>query len=141
MRLTQGTFSYLPDFTDEEIRAQVDYAIGNGWAIAVEFTDDPHPRNTYWDMWGFPAFDAKDGSAIVAEVKRCREAFPNQYVRVTAYDANYGRQTTALSFIVQRPAEEPGFAVERQEGPDRQIRYTLRPYAANQPPGQRYGQS
>ena len=85
--------------------------------------------------------EAKDGSAIVAGVKRCREAFPNHYVRVTAYDATYGRQTTALSFIVQRPAEEPGFAVERQEGPDRQIRYTLRPYAANQPPGQRYGQS
>ncbi len=85
--------------------------------------------------------EAKDGSAIVAGVKRCREAFPNHYVRVTAYDATYGRQTTALSFIVQRPAEEPGVAVERQEGPDRQIRYTLRSYAANQPPGQRYGQS
>ena len=45
MRLTQGTFSYLPDLTDDEIRAQVQYALDQGWPVAVEFTDDPHPRN------------------------------------------------------------------------------------------------
>ena len=45
MRLTQGTFSYLPDFTDEEIAAQVQYSVDRGWAVAVEHTDDPHPRN------------------------------------------------------------------------------------------------
>jgi hypothetical protein len=47
MRITQGTFSYLPDFTDEEITAQISYALENGWPLSVEFTDDPHPRNTY----------------------------------------------------------------------------------------------
>ena len=26
MRITQGTFSYLPDLTDAEIAAQIDYA-------------------------------------------------------------------------------------------------------------------
>ena len=45
MRITQGTFSYLPDLTDDEIAAQIQYAVDQGWAIAVEFTDDPHPRN------------------------------------------------------------------------------------------------
>jgi ribulose bisphosphate carboxylase small subunit len=49
LHLTQGTFSFLPPFTDEEIRAQVEYCLDNGWAINVEFTDDPHPRNTYWE--------------------------------------------------------------------------------------------
>ena len=43
MRITQGTFSYLPDLTDEQIAAQVRYALDHGWAISVEFTDDPHP--------------------------------------------------------------------------------------------------
>jgi ribulose-bisphosphate carboxylase small chain len=46
MRLTQGQFSFLPDLTDEEITKQVTYALDQGWAVAVEFTDDPHPRNT-----------------------------------------------------------------------------------------------
>jgi ribulose bisphosphate carboxylase small subunit len=44
MRLTQGTFSYLPDLTDDQIRSQVAYAQAQGWAVNVEYTDDPHPR-------------------------------------------------------------------------------------------------
>ncbi len=139
MRLTQGTFSYLPDLTDDEIRAQVEYAIGNGWAIAVEFTDDPHPRNTYWEMWDLPMFDANDAAAIVYELNRCREAYPRHYIRLSAYDASLGRQTTGLAFIVNRPTDEPGFRLERQESPDRQIRYTIHSYAADVPHGQRYG--
>ncbi len=35
MRITQGTFSFLPDLTDDEIRAQIDYALEQGWAIGV----------------------------------------------------------------------------------------------------------
>ena len=139
MHLTQGTFSYLPDLTDDEIKAQVQYSIDNGWAIAVELTDDPHPRNTYWEMWGLPMFEVSDAAGVLHEVNRCRAAFPNSYVRVTAYDATLGRQTTALAFIVNRPAVEPGFRVERQEAADRQIRYTLHSYAADKPHGERYG--
>lgn len=139
MHLTQGTFSYLPPLTDEEIKAQIQYSIDNGWALAVEFTDDPHPRNVYWEMWDLPMFDVVDAAAVMSEINRCREAYPNHYVRVSAYDASLGRQTTALAFIVNRPSEEPGFRVERQESPDRQIRYTLHAYAADRPHGQRYG--
>ena len=36
-----------------------------------------------------------------------------------AYDASHGRQTTALGFIVNRPADEPGFRLERIEEHDR----------------------
>jgi ribulose-bisphosphate carboxylase small chain len=138
MRITQGAFSYLPDLTDDEISAQLQYAVDRGWAIAVEFTDDPHPRNNLWEMWGLPMFDIADAAAGLAEIRACRDAYPCRYVRVSAYDASYGRQTTALSFIVHRPPEEPGFRLERQEGADRRIRYTLYPYAAVRPPGQRY---
>jgi ribulose-bisphosphate carboxylase small chain len=137
VRVTQGTFSYLPDLDDDEITAQVQYALAQGWAMAVEMTDDPHPRNVYWEMWGLPMFELADAAAVVYEINRCREAFPTQYIRVTAYDANLGRQTTALSFIVQRPPDEPGFRLERQEGTDRRIRYTLRPYADDRPHGSR----
>ena len=33
MHVTQGTFSYLPPLTDAQIRAQVQYALDNGWAL------------------------------------------------------------------------------------------------------------
>lgn len=139
MRLTQGTFSYLNDLSDEEIKAQIQYGIDQEWAPAVEFTDDPHPRNFLWEMWGLPMFDLQDASAALYEVKECRKAYPNHYIRVTIYDASYGRQTTALQFLVNRPPEEPGFRLERQETHDRALRYTLHPYAAEQPHGVRYG--
>ena len=138
MHVTQGTFSYLPPLTDAQINAQVQYALDNGWALSVEFTDDPHPRNFLWDMWGLPMFDLRDPAAILLEVQRCRDAYPARYIRVNAYDRTLGRQTTALSFIVQRPKDEKGFRLERQEGRDRQVRYTLHPYAADRPPGERY---
>ena len=43
MKLRQGTFSFLPDLTDAQIHTQVQYCIDNGWAVSVEYTDDPHP--------------------------------------------------------------------------------------------------
>jgi ribulose-bisphosphate carboxylase small chain len=139
MRITQGTFSYLPDLTDEEIAAQIQYAVDQGWSVAVEFTDDPHPRNFLWDMWGLPMFGISDAAAGLHEVAACRAAYPQHYIRVSACDASLGRQTTALSFLVNRPASEPGFRLDRQEGSDRRISYSLHPYATSHPAGQRYG--
>jgi ribulose-bisphosphate carboxylase small chain len=140
MRITQGTFSFLPDFTDEQIAAQIRYALGHGWAMSVEHTDDPHPRNPYWEMWGLPLFDlaVEQADVVIREVRACREAHPHEYVKLIAYDARRGRQTTALSFIVGRPAAEPGFRLDRTEAHDRVLRYRLHPYAADAPHGLRY---
>ena len=138
MRITQGTFSYLPDLTDDEVRMQVQYALDNGWALAVEFTDDPHPRNNYWEMWGLPMFDLRDAAGVLREVFECRKAYGDRYIRVSAYDSRHGRQTTALSFLVSRPSDEPGFRLERTEDSDRRIRYAIHPYALDRPAGDRY---
>ena len=140
MRITQGTFSFLPDLTNDEIRAQIEYSLAHEWPISIEFTDDPHPRNTYWDMWGLPMFDLADPAAVMDEVHACRTENPETYIRVIAYDASLGRQTVALSFLVNRPSTEPGFRLDRQEGKDRQIGYTVHSYATERPPGRRYGQ-
>ena len=105
MTMTQGAFSYLPPLTDDEIAAQVDRAIQLGWTLCIEFTDAPAPRNHYWEMWGLPHFDDVDADAILLEINRCRTAFPNHYVKVNALEPAVGRQTVALSFIVQRPGD------------------------------------
>ena len=127
MRITQGTFSFLPDLTDDQIAAQLRYALRNHWAIMVEHTDDPHPRNSLWEMWGLPMFDLTTGQAdvLLREVRACREAHPDSYVKLIAYDATRGRQTTALSFIVGRPARERSFRVDRTDTHDRVVRYRL----------------
>ncbi|MDJ0958259.1 MAG: ribulose bisphosphate carboxylase small subunit [Arenicellales bacterium] len=138
MRITQGTFSFLPDLTDEQISTQVKYCIDNGWAVNVEYTDDPHPRNTYWEMWGLPMFDLKDAAGILFEVNECRKAFPNHYIRVSAFDDSHGVESLRLSFIVNRPSEEPGFRLEREDLRGRSMRYRLHAYATDKPTGQRY---
>jgi ribulose-bisphosphate carboxylase small chain len=124
-RITQGQFSFLPDLTDAQILAQLRYAIAHDWAVNVEYTDDPHPRNTYWEMYGIPMFDLKDPAGILREIDACRKTFPNHYVRVTAFDATRGWETPRMSYIVNRPAHEPGFRLSRQEVDGRAVRYTI----------------
>ena len=138
MRVTQGTFSFLPELTDEQIARQIDYCLGNGWAVSVEYTDDPHPRNTYWEMFGNPMFDIRDAAGVMTEVSACRKTFPNHYIKVNAFDSTRGRESLRLSFIVGRPAAEPGFTLVRAEGPGRSVRYTTRAYATERPEGERY---
>ena len=137
-RVTQGQFSFLPDLTDAQITAQIKYALKNGWAVSVEYTDDPHPRNTYWEMFGNPMFDLKDPAGILQEINNCRKTFPNQYVRVMAFDSTRGWETPRMSFIVNRPKKEPGFGLAREEGEGRSIRYRISSYATDKPEGERY---
>jgi ribulose-bisphosphate carboxylase small chain len=138
-RLTQGQFSFLPDLTDAEIALQIEYGLKRGYAWSVEYTDDPHPRNTYWEMYGMPMFDLQDAAGVMLELQACRKTFPNRYIRLMAFDSTRGVETITMSFITNRPAKEPGFGLVRQEVNGRSMRYTVHSYAADEPEAQRYG--
>ena len=92
----------------------------------IEYTDDPHPRNTYWEMWGQPMFDLKDPAGVMYELDECRKVFGNRYIRVSAFDSPPGWESLRLSFIVHRPEDEPGFTLERHETRGPPCQYTLR---------------
>ena len=115
MRITQGCFSFLPDLTDAQISAQIEYCLKNDWAIGLEYTDDPHPRNTYWDMWGLPMFDLQDPKGVMMELDECRKAHGNSYIRINAFDSTRGFETVRMSFIVNRPKVEPTIAMTRTD--------------------------
>ena len=139
MRLTQGAFSFLPDLTDEQIKLQVEFCMSKGWSINIEWTDDPHPRNTYWELWGLPLFDIKDPAAVMYELAECRKANPTGYIKMNGFDASIGTESCVMSFIVQRPSYEPGFYLSRQEHTGRMIRYTITSYSTQgKPAGERY---
>jgi ribulose-bisphosphate carboxylase small chain len=137
-RVTQGQFSFLPDLTDEEISLQIEYGLRKGYAWSIEYTDDPHPRNTYWEMYGNPMFDLSDAAGVLMEVNGCRKTFPHHYIRMLAFDSTRNIESVAMSFIVNRPANEPGFMLERQEASGRSMRYTIRSYSAKKPEAERY---
>ena len=139
MRITQGTFSFLPDLTNEQITKQLQYCLDNNWAISVEYTDDPHPRNTFWEMFGMPMFDIHDAAGVMMEIENCRKTFPSHYIRVMAFDSTHTVESVVLSFLVNRPKDEPGFRLVRQEVNGRQMRYSTESYAVNRSPeGSRY---
>jgi ribulose-bisphosphate carboxylase small chain len=127
MRITQGTFSYLPDLSDEQIARQVEYALEQGWAVSLEFTDDPHPRNSYWEMWGIPMFDLQDPAGVMGELDECRKAHGERcYIKLNAFDSTLGFETTRLSFMVHRPPVEVRYSLQRSDTRGRDIRYTLK---------------
>ena len=125
MRITQGTFSFLPDLTDEQVAKQVEFALAQGWAVSLEYTDDPHPRNTYWEMWGLPMFDLQDAAGVLAELRECRTAHPDCYVKLNAFDSTRGFETMRMSFIAHRPPVEARYRLRREESEGRLVRYTL----------------
>lgn len=138
MRITQGTFSFLPDLTDAQITKQIEYAMAKGWAINIEYTEDPHPRNNYWELWGLPLFDLKDAATVMFEINSCRKQYPNLYIKVNAFDNTRGTESCVISFLINRPSYEPGFELVRSEDIGRNQKYCFRSYATSKPEGSRY---
>ena len=129
MRITQGCFSFLPDLTDEQITAQVEYILSRDWAVSLEYSYDPHPRNTYWDMWGHPMFDLRDAKGAMMDLDECRKAHPGAYIRMQAFDNTRGFESVMMSFIVNRPEEEPKMQMHRTdfEGRSQKYAWDVRP--------------
>jgi ribulose-bisphosphate carboxylase small chain len=123
MRVTQGCFSFLPDLNDEQVAAQIEYCLSQNWSVGVEYTRDPHPRNTYWDMWGNPMFDLKDAAGVMMEIRECRKAHPEHYIRINAFDSTRGWETVRMSFIATRPKVEPDIDMTRREVRGRTMGY------------------
>ena len=73
------------------------------------------------------------------ELNDCRKVYRDRYIRFSAFDSSHGWESLRLSFIVNRPKDEPGFRLERHEAAGRNIRYTTQSYAVDRPEGSRYG--
>jgi ribulose-bisphosphate carboxylase small chain len=68
------------------------------------------------------------------ELDSCRAEHPGKYVKVVAFDSKKGWESVRMSFVVQRPAFEPGFELVRQEGIGRCVTYSFRSYSTSAAP-------
>ena len=118
MRITQGTFSFLPDLTDEQIEAQMRYALAQRLVDHGRVHRRPAPAQRAVGDVGPPLFDLAEDEVAIADARgaRRREA-PARLLKVVAYDRSLGRQTTALSFIVSRPRSSPASAWSARRRP------------------------
>lgn len=95
-----GTFSYLPQLTDDELRKQVEYIVAKGWNPAIEHTEPENATSNYWYMWKLPMFGETDVDAVFQEVELCKTANPNNHVRLVGYD-NF-KQSQGTAMVVHR---------------------------------------
>jgi ribulose-bisphosphate carboxylase small chain len=97
-----------------------------------------HIHVTVRELWGLPLFDVKDPASVMFELREARKSCAAGYIRVNAFNASYGTESCVMSFIVNRPTNEPGFYLERQEAEGR-ISYTIKSYSVQaNPEGGRY---
>lgn len=94
------TFSYLPEFDDERLRAQVDHLLARGWIAAIEHVEPDRSGNDYWYMWKLPLFGEQDTDRVLEELAACRDANPGHHVRLIGYDNV--RQTQGTSLVAYR---------------------------------------
>jgi ribulose-bisphosphate carboxylase small chain len=90
------TFSYLPPMTDAEIRKQVEYLVKKGWNPAIEHTEPQYLMDSYWYMWKLPMFGETDVDKVLAEAAACRQANPDNHIRLIGYNNYSQSQGTAM---------------------------------------------
>lgn len=98
--LKYETFSYLPELSSEETRAQIQYIVSQGWNPAVEHVEPEGAFRHYWFMWKLPMFGEQSVDTILAEIEACRREYPNHHIRLIGYD-NY-TQSQGTAFVVHR---------------------------------------
>ena len=98
--LRYETFSYLPPLSAEDIRAQIQYVIAQGWNPAVEHVEPTGAARNYWFMWKLPMFGEQNVDVVLEELDACRREYPGHHVRLIGYD-NY-TQSQGTAFIVYR---------------------------------------
>jgi ribulose-bisphosphate carboxylase small chain len=70
-------------------------------------------------------FDLKDAAGVLGELRECRKAHGDCYIKLNAFDSTRGFETMRMSFMVHRPPSEVRYRLRREEGAGRLIRYTL----------------
>jgi len=94
------TFSYLPAFTPEQTRAQIEYIVSKGWNPGIEHTEPENANGHYWYMWKLPLFGETDVDVILKEVEACHAAHPDNHVRLLGFD-NFA-QSAGASMVIYR---------------------------------------
>jgi ribulose-bisphosphate carboxylase small chain len=127
-----GTFSFLPDLTDEQIRAQVQYCLDQGWAVNGGVHRRPASPQHLLGHVGHPMFDLKDGAGH-DRAGRVPQGLRRPLHPATAFDSTPGWESVRLSFIVNRPAGRAG--LPRSAGGRDGRCATPRAYATDRPAG------
>ncbi len=97
------SFTPQPLVDAETLRERVRYCTGRGWAMVVEYTDDPSPDNHFWKRWGLPLLNPGEPDLVLYEIEACRKRFPASYIRLLAYGPESARTAIRDTVLVHAP--------------------------------------
>lgn len=124
-KITQGCYSFVGTLSYGQLLAQLTDSLANNPGWEIEYTYDPHPRNTYWEMYGNPRFSSRDPQVALEELANCAGEYPNSYIKFLRYGNLRGTEACTMAFLYEFPEDEKGFKLIRQEEGGRNMRYTL----------------
>lgn len=96
------TFSYLAPLTEEQVAKQVKYIVEQGLIPAIEYTEYPAAEDVYWRWFGLPMVGEENPDKVMEQVKACREAHPDCYIKVIGYEPV--KQYAYHAFVAYRPS-------------------------------------
>ncbi len=80
-------------------------------------------------MWGLPMFDLPRRRRHHEGTRRLPTRLWRSVYPHFGFDSTHGWEFVRISFIVNRPQDEPGFRLSRQESVGRNMRYSTHAYA------------
>ena len=134
MRITQGTFSYLPDLTDEEITSQLDYALEQWLGRVGGVHRRPAPAEQLLGHVG--AADVRPGGPRggAARAQRVPRGLPGSVYKVSAYErGRAGKRSRCRSWSTGPPRSRASGLTGRRRPtgasvtPSIRTRWTARP--------------
>ena len=104
MRITQGAFSFLPDLTDDEIRAQIEYASTTAGRSRSSTPTTRIPATSTGRCGACRCSTSRTPRRACCEVNACRKAHPSHYIRVNAFDCD-ARRRVDVPVVHRQPPE------------------------------------
>jgi len=95
--------SYLAPLDEHQLARQIRYLLNEGFVPAIEYVRQPDPHDHYWGMWNLPLFQARAVEDVLTEIRACKAAHPDCFIKLIGYDRQ--RQTQAVSLTVHQPRQ------------------------------------
>jgi len=87
----------------ERIQAQLQHCARLGWTILIEHVQREGFAESFWGRWATPVCETVEGEQALNDLSDCCRAFPDHFVRCTAYEGDRMNAPVRLTMLVQAP--------------------------------------
>lgn len=99
----QESFSFLTPLSTNDVQAQIENILKQGWMPIIEYAEDATLEDFYWNLWPVPRQDEVNLKWVVSQIEACSRRYPFAHVRLSGY--NTQKREFALNFIAKAPME------------------------------------